>query len=89
MKHSIIVENRKKVVIEGVKDVESFNENDIIIITDAGALRIKGKNFEISKMNIEPSGTGNGVVEMTGTVISLGYSDSERSPNNIITKLFR
>ena len=89
MQHSIIVENRKKIVIEGVKDVESYNENDMVIITHSGALKIKGKNLEISKMNIEPDGTGNGLLEMTGTVTSISYSDSDRSPNNIITKLFR
>ncbi|MCL2072086.1 MAG: YabP/YqfC family sporulation protein [Oscillospiraceae bacterium] len=87
--HSIIVENRRKVIIEGVKDVESFNENDVVVITHSGGLKIKGKNLEISKMNIEPGNGGNGLLEMTGVVQSLHYSDSDRTPNNIITKLFR
>jgi sporulation protein YabP len=82
--HSIIVENRIKTIITGVKEVESFNENDIIILTHSGALRIKGKNLEIGKINVE-----SGDLEMTGTVNSLFYSDNDRSPNNIITKLLR
>ncbi|MCL2036045.1 MAG: sporulation protein YabP [Oscillospiraceae bacterium] len=82
--HSIIVENRRKTVITGVKDVESFNENDIIIITHSGGLKIRGKNLEISKISVET-----GDLEMTGEVTSLHYSDHDRSPNNIITKLFR
>jgi sporulation protein YabP len=82
--HSIIVENRNKTVITGVVDVESFNDNDIIIVTHSGGLRIKGKNLEIGKISVE-----SGDLEMTGTVTSLHYSDLDRSPNNIITKLFR
>jgi len=82
--HNIIVENRRKIVITGVKDVESFNESDIIIVTHSGGLRIKGRNLEIGKVSVE-----SGDLEMTGTVTSLHYSDADRTPNNIITKLFR
>ena len=82
--HSIIVENRRKVVITGVRDVESFNENDIIIVTHSGGLKIKGRNLEISRVNVE-----SGDLEMTGEVKSVHYSDLDRTPNNVITKLFR
>jgi len=82
--HSMIVENRRKIVLTGVKDVESFNENDMIIITHSGGLRVKGRGLEISKINVET-----GDLEMTGVVTSLHYSDIDRTPNNIITKLFR
>ena len=82
--HSIIVENRSKLVLTGVKDVESFNENDMILVTYSGGLRIKGRNLEISKISVET-----GDLEMTGIVSSVQYSDLDRSPNNIITKLFR
>jgi sporulation protein YabP len=82
--HSIIVENRTKTIITGVCDVECFNENDIIIVTHAGGLRIRGRGLEISKVDVE-----SGDLEMTGEVRSLAYSDVDRTPNNIITKLFR
>ncbi|MCL1867030.1 MAG: sporulation protein YabP [Oscillospiraceae bacterium] len=87
--HSIIMENRSKIMINGVKDVESFNENEIIIVTHSGGLKIKGKAFEIAKMNVENGDSHTGLLEMTGEVTSLHYSDIDRSPNNIITKLFR
>jgi sporulation protein YabP len=82
--HSIIVENRKRVVLSGVREVESFNENDMIIITHSGALRIRGRGLEVGKINTE-----SGDMEISGTVTSIHYSDTERSPNNLITKLFR
>jgi sporulation protein YabP len=82
--HSIIVENRRKIVLSGVREVESFNDNDMIIITHAGALRIRGRGLEVGKINTE-----SGDMEISGTVTSIHYSDTERSPNNLITKLFR
>ena len=82
--HSVIVENRRKIVVAGVKDVESFNENDMVIVTHSGGLRVRGRNLEISKISVET-----GDLEMTGEVTSLHYSDADRTPNNIITKLFR
>ena len=84
LQHSVIVENRQKIIIQGVKDVESFNENEAIVITTLNALRIRGKALEVSQMNIE-----SGHLEMTGEITALNYSDSDRTPNNIITKLFK
>jgi sporulation protein YabP len=82
--HGIIVENRKKIVLSGVKEVERFDAGDIIVITHCGGLRIRGRNFEVGKINTE-----SGDMEISGTVTSIHYCDTERSPNNIITKLFR
>jgi sporulation protein YabP len=82
--HNIIIENRKKIILTGVKEVESFSEDFLIAITHSGGLKIKGCNLEISKISVET-----GDLEMTGEVTSLYYSELDRTPNNIITKLFR
>ena len=82
--HNLIMENRRKIVLTGVKDVESFNENDIVVITHSGGLKIRGRNLEIGKVSVET-----GDLEMTGDITSLHYSNVDRTPNNIITKLFR
>ena len=82
--HNIIIENRNKIVISGVRDIESFNENEIILLTHSGGLKLKGRGFEIGKVS-----TDSGEAEMTGEVVSVHYSNAERTPNNIITKIFR
>ena len=82
--HNIIIENRKRIVISGIKDVESFNENEIIMLTHSGGLKLKGSGFEIGKVS-----TDSGEAEITGEVMSMHYSNAERTPNNIITKIFR
>ncbi|MCL1880975.1 MAG: sporulation protein YabP [Oscillospiraceae bacterium] len=82
--HGIVVENRKKIILTGVKEVESFNDDDIIVVTNLGGLRIRGKKLEVAKINVET-----GDMEVSGMIDSIHYSDSVRTPNNIITKLFR
>jgi sporulation protein YabP len=71
-------------VLTGVREVESFSDSDIIVITHSGGLKIRGRNLEIGKISVET-----GDLEMNGEITSLHYSDHDRTPNNIITKLFR
>jgi len=82
--HNVIMENRKKAVMTGVKDVESYNDTVMIVITEAGGLKIKGKGLELVKISTET-----GDLEITGEITSLHYSDADRTPNNFISKLFR
>lgn len=45
--HSIIVENRKKFTLSGIKDVISFDEETIVTESAAGRLVIKGEQLHI------------------------------------------
>ena len=83
---SVVMENRKKAVITGVKEVEGFTETEVSLYTDMGQLTVKGKALRVNQVNTET-----GELIMTGDMInSLIYSDKpRRTPNNFITKLFR
>ena len=50
--HNIIIEDRKNVSISGVTDVESFDEETVILMTDLGELVIKGFGLHISKIDV-------------------------------------
>lgn len=82
--HNVIMENRKKAVMTGVKDIENYNDTGMIIITESGGLKIKGRGLELVRISTET-----GDLEVTGEIVSLHYSDAERTPNNFISKLFR
>ena len=70
--HNIIVENREKISISGVEDVESFDEENIVLHTQMGVLSLKGTDLHINKFNVE---TGELVIE--GEIDELIYSDSD------------
>lgn len=80
------MENRKRLVISGVKEVEGFTETEVSLYTDMGQLTVRGKNLHVNQVN-----TDTGELIMTGDMVNyLVYSDkTRRTPDNIITKLFR
>lgn len=84
--HNLVMENRKRLVISGVKEVEGFTETEVSLYTDMGQLTVRGKNLHVNQVN-----TDTGELIMTGDMVnSLVYSDkTRRTPDNIITKLFR
>ena len=67
--HNLILENRKKLSVSGVDEVESFNEEEIILRTlQSGVLVIKGSELHINRLNVET-----GDVNITGIVDSMDY----------------
>lgn len=69
---NLILENRKKLVLSGVTDVDSFDENAILLYTQLGELVVRGKGLHINAMNVE---TGDLSVE--GEISSLVYGDRD------------
>lgn len=83
---NIILENREKLTLSGVRDVLSFDDQIVIIETELGLLTIKGQNLKITKLSID---TGDVVVE--GDILNLGYSEKtlDKKGTSIMNKLFR
>lgn len=69
---TLILDNREKLSVTGVIDVESFNDESIITITDLGALIIRGAGLHINKLNLE-----NNELVVEGEIYSLEYTDGD------------
>lgn len=82
--HNIVIENRKKMTVSAVSDVDSFDEGLITMYTDMGQLTIKGENLHINKLSVE-----SGDVEIEGTVYALVYTNTTANKGGLISKLFR
>ena len=84
--HNVIMENRKKISVSGVEDIESFNEEQIILYTCNGVLIITGSGMHISKLSID-----NGDTTVTGEFNALTYNDSygKKDKSGILARLFR
>ncbi len=82
--NNIIMENRHLVSVSGVIDVESFDEQSIVLNTDLGILTIAGENLHINKLNVE-----NGDMNIEGDIGALMYHEAEEKHESIFSKLFR
>ena len=84
--HHLILENRKRITLSGINDVDSFDDDNIVMFTDLGTLIIKGTTLHISKMNVET-----GDVSIDGLIYSIHYSDEslKRESGTFFSKLFK
>ena len=84
--HNVIMENRRKLSVSGVEDVDNFDESTVTLITAMGALTVRGMGIRINKLSIE---TGEVMIE--GDIDSFEYSDSsaERDGGGFISRLFK
>lgn len=83
---NLILENREKLSITGVIDVESFNDECVVIDTELGMLIVRGEDLRINKLNID-----NSELNIEGDIYLLEYSykDDSRSKGGFFGKMFR
>ena len=82
--HSIHIENRELMSITGVKDVMSFNENEIVLMSDGGGLTIDGNDLHITKLNLD-----DGQVVIEGQVVAVEYDDMPVQRVSLFSRMFR
>ncbi|MBQ4423008.1 MAG: YabP/YqfC family sporulation protein [Clostridia bacterium] len=70
--HSVLIEGRRKMRITGVVDVESFQDDEMTVLTQAGALTVWGENLKLGKLNPE-----DGQVLLEGEIASIEYEQPE------------
>lgn len=85
-KSNLLLENRKKLTINGVIEVINFNENQILLNTDVGTMIIKGQELKMNKLDVQ-----NGDVIITGKLDSFVYTSSKSKvkKDSIVSRLFR
>ncbi len=81
---NINMEDRKKMLVTGVENVESFNDNTIILKTINGGMIIKGEGLNINNLNVE-----DGNVKIHGKINGINYTSKDVSSKNILEKLFK
>ena len=68
------LENRKRLSVIGVKEVESFDENAIVLETSQGMLVIRGEGLHLKSLC-----AGDGQVVVTGMIHSLIYEELRKN----------
>ena len=71
--HRVVMEGRQSLRVSGVEDVESFDDDTVVIYTVDGTMTVKGMDFRINKLSVE-----DGELEIDGDVDSILYSDSRK-----------
>ncbi len=81
---NILLEDRSKLSVSGVEDIDNFDEGGFTAITCAGALVVKGADLHINKLNVD---TGELVVD--GEIDSCVFNNSYSGKGSFFSKLFK
>jgi len=87
LNHNITINERKNIVLTGVKKIENFDNEEFLMETTMGFVNIKGSELEIIKLD-----TYQGNVSIKGKINSLNYLESLNKKNNeesFLSKLFK
>lgn len=70
--HSLILEEKEKLSISGVTDVDTFDETKIILFTEDDTLEVEGCDLHIQKLNVS-----DGEMLIEGNIDSIIYTGKE------------
>ncbi len=80
--HHVILEGREELSVSGVEEVESFDENTIIMVTNKGTLVVRGEDLHIEKLSLD-----GGDLRVEGVVDSLTYEEEGKSRAGFFSRL--
>lgn len=86
--HKINLVDRKNLEANGIKNVVSFDEEQIILETNQGFLKIKGKDLHISMLDLEVGKLG-----VQGMIAGMEYkadgSELKARSKNILQRILK
>lgn len=82
--HNVIMENRHSLSISGVRDVDSFDEQSVVLLTEMGELTVRGESLHISHLDQE-----SGELVMSGDINELVYSELKQERKGFFSRLMR
>ena len=82
--HHLVMEDRRKLRVSGVKEVDSFDDRTVTARTVQGKLMIQGEQLKVTGLELE---TGDLSVE--GKIHGLVYEDDRAGRSGWFSGLFR
>ena len=82
--HRVVLEDRSRLTVSGVEEVESFDETTIVMSTSKGSLVVRGEDLHIEKLSLD-----GGDLKVEGSVDSLTYEDDAGDRGGFFARLFR
>ncbi|KKE77598.1 sporulation protein YabP [Oceanobacillus caeni] len=84
--HFLKLNQRRDLEITGVKEVDSFDNEEFLLETVMGYLIVRGQNLQLKNLDV-----GEGVVTIKGKIYELSYVDDQgqEKAKGFFSKLFR
>ena len=81
--HRLTLEDRNRLTVSGVEEVESFDESGITMVTGQGTLVVRGSGLHIEQLSVD-----GGQLRVEGQVESLTYEEERGGRGGLLARLF-
>lgn len=71
-RHRLLIDNREKIDVTGVLNVDSFDDQEIILDTEQGLLAMRGEDLHIKHLNLEQ-----GELAIEGFLLEFAYFEGK------------
>lgn len=85
--HNIQINERKGIIMNGIKKIENFNNEEFFLQSVMGYILIKGEELELIKLD-----TAGGTISIKGKINSLNYLDESNKKirkESMVARLFK
>ena len=82
--HNLILEERGSLTVTGVEDIDSFDDQTVVIYTGLGELTVRGNQLHIERIDLQA-----GELELLGQVDALTYADQPAVRGGFFARIFR
>ena len=82
--HNLILEERGSLTVTGVEDIDSFDDQTVVIYTGLGELTVRGIQVHIQRMYEQAV-----VLVLQGQVYALTYADQPAVRGGFFARIFR
>ncbi len=82
--HNLVLEDRQKLTVTGVTDVDSFDEESVILYTADGQMRVEGRALQMTRLSLE-----SGDVTILGEVSAIIYKGAAFDKGGFFSRLVK
>ena len=73
-RHSLVMEDRARISLTGVEDVDCFSEEMAVVTTSAGSVTLTGGGLKVARLDLQA-----GEVDIEGRIDVLEYGAARKS----------
>lgn len=83
-RHQLTLLDREDLSINGVMNLGSYDEKEILMETEQGLLTVKGENLNIKQLNLDQ-----GNINIEGVIRVVAYDDAARNKKGLLERLLK
>lgn len=83
-KNDILVRSRKHIDVTGVRDVVSFDDRSVVMVTSGGDMAVEGTDLKIGVLD-----TDKGIVSVDGRINAVIYYDTDSGKRGLFGRAKR